>query len=87
MKLDSLSSTVSQLNSSVLDLQEALSNISTLCGGNPTCLSLVPQSQQIMLEFNEKVSLSQKYVGDCNQQLYIRERVFEGEKSDVELAV
>ena len=55
-QLGSLASTVFQLNSSVLELQEALSNISTLCGGDPTCLSLIPQSQQIMLEFNENVS-------------------------------
>lgn len=58
-KLGSLSSTVSQLNSSVLELQEALSNITTLCGGDPACLSLIPQSQHIMLEFNENVSLDQ----------------------------
>lgn len=60
-QLGSLSSTVSQLNSSVLELQEALSNISTLCGGDPTCLSLIPQSQQIMLEFNENVSYDQNH--------------------------
>jgi prefoldin subunit 5 len=57
-KIGDLSSTVLQLNSSVLELQEALSNISTLCGGDPTCLSLIPQSQQIMLEFNENVSFT-----------------------------
>lgn len=56
IQLDRLSNIVSQLNSSVLELQEALSNISTLCIGDPTCLSLIPQSQQIVLDFNENVS-------------------------------
>ena len=58
-ELGRLSNIVPQLNSSVLELQEALSNISALCGGDPTCLSLIPQSQQIMLEFNENVSQDQ----------------------------
>ena len=56
--VNSLSNVVVQLNSSVADLQEALSNLSALCMGDPTCLALVPSGQQIELDFDANVRKS-----------------------------
>ena len=56
--LSALASVVLQLNSSIADLQEALSNLSSMCMGDSTCLSLVPPMPQTELDFNENVRLS-----------------------------
>lgn len=55
--LSALYSVTLQLNSSITELQEALSNLSSMCMGDSTCLSLVPPVPQTDLDFNENVRL------------------------------
>lgn len=55
--LSDLSGVAVQLNSSFNELKEALNNLSMMCMGDPTCLSLVPSSMDINLEFDENVRI------------------------------